>query len=187
MGNHENERDEEILEKPIEEVMDYIIDEYGEEIKRLIFTYVKTHSITDDIFQEFLIKVYRSIDDFKKKSKLKTWLYRIAINKCKDYLRSPIHRILGMNEVFSPKQEKSAEDAVIRKEQNVQLANAVLSLPVKYREIMILRYYQSFSIQQISQLLHINESTVKTRLLRGKSKLRQKLGGDSYGYETIKK
>lgn len=179
MKNHEIENDEDILEKSIEEVMDYIIDEYGEEIKRLIFTYVKNYSTTDDIFQEFLIKVYKTIAGFKRNSKLKTWLYRIAINKCKDHLRSPIHRIL-LNEVFSPKQERSAEDTLIRKEQNVRVAEAVLSLPVKYREIIILKYYQTFSIQQISATLQINESTIKTRIARGKSRLRQKLGGDIF-------
>ena len=181
MKNQENENLGGILEGSIEEIVDHIIDEYGEGIKRLIFTYVKNHSTTDDIFQEFLIKVYKTINGFKGESKLKTWLYRIAINCCKDHLRSPIHRILSLNTMFSFKIEKSAEDALIHKEQKTRVAEAVLSLPTKYREIIILRYYQNFSIQQISDTLHINDSTVKTRISRGKSKLQQKLGGDILG------
>ncbi|MBX0358450.1 sigma-70 family RNA polymerase sigma factor [Halobacillus sp. Nhm2S1] len=160
--------------------MNYIIDQYGEEIKRLIFTYVKNYATTDDIFQEFLIKVYKNISGFKREAKLRSWLYRIAINTCKDYLRSPINRIFSLNDAIFSEKEKSAEDMVILKENNVQLAKAVLSLPIKYREIFVLRFYQSFSLQQISEALNMKESTVKTRISRGKSKLRQKLGGDIY-------
>ncbi|MYL53188.1 sigma-70 family RNA polymerase sigma factor [Pontibacillus yanchengensis] len=157
--------------------MNYIIDQYGEEIKRLIFTYMKDYATTDDIFQEFLIKVYKKIGSFRREAKLRSWLYRIAINTCKDHLRSPIKRIISLNDTLFSEKEKSAEDMVILKENNLRLAANVLSLPIKYREIFVLRYYQSYSIQQISEALDVKESTVKTRISRGKSKLRQKLGG----------
>jgi len=62
-------------------------------MKRLIFTYVKSYSVTDAPFQEFLITVYPKYETFNGNSKHSTWLTRIAINKCKDYLRSPLHRI----------------------------------------------------------------------------------------------
>ncbi|WLR46483.1 sigma-70 family RNA polymerase sigma factor [Halobacillus litoralis] len=178
MEKEKLEKDEDILNESIEEVMNYIIDEYGEEIKRLIFTYVKDYASTDDMFQEFLIKVYKKISSFKREAKLRSWLYRIAINTCKDYLRSPINRLLALNDTLFSEKEKSAEEMVILKENNVRLAEVVLSLPIKYREILVLRFYQSFSIQQISEALNMKESTVKTRISRGKSKLRQKLGGD---------
>ncbi|MFZ3579924.1 sigma-70 family RNA polymerase sigma factor [Virgibacillus sp. DJP39] len=171
-----------LLEKTNEEIIHYIIFTYGEEIKRLIITYVKSYDVADDIFQEFLIKTYNSLSGFRSDSSLKTWLYRIAINKCKDYLRSPIHRLIHYTDKLSSiKKEESAEDAYLEKENNEQLARTVLSLSIKYREVMILKYYKDLSIQEVSAALGINESTVKTRIMRGKNKLQNKIGGADIG------
>ncbi|WP_430787054.1 sigma-70 family RNA polymerase sigma factor [Virgibacillus flavescens] len=158
--------------------MNYIIDAYGEEIKRLIFTYVKNHTQTDDIFQDFLIKTFKSLDRFKAKSTLKTWLYRIAINTCKDYLRSPIHRIVQYHELskISSKQQ-SVEQTSLENEQKETMAEAVLSLPVKYREVILLKFYRDLTINEISQSLHVKESTVRTRIMRGKKKLKTLMEG----------
>ncbi|MGP4107606.1 sigma-70 family RNA polymerase sigma factor [Virgibacillus sp. L01] len=174
----QRDRDTDIIEKSREEIIYYIIDFYGEEIKRLIFTYVKNHAQTDDIFQEFLIKTYKKLSGFNSNSALKTWLYRIAINTCKDYLRSPIHRFLQYNESMkSIKKQKSAEQISLEKERQQTIIQTILSLPIKYREVITLMYYKHLSIKEISQSLGINESTVKTRIMRGKRKLRTKLEG----------
>ncbi|MRH41498.1 sigma-70 family RNA polymerase sigma factor [Aquibacillus halophilus] len=168
-----------ILTKSKDEIIDYVIDQYGEQIKRVIFTYVKSYTQTDDLFQEFLINVYQRLEQFEANSSLKTWLYRIAINKCKDYLRSPIHRLFKYNEeVKSIHVAKSAEQLAMENEQEMIIVEAILSLPTKYREIFVLRFYQSFSVRQVSDALRINESTLKTRIMRGKKKLQQKLGGE---------
>jgi RNA polymerase sigma factor (sigma-70 family) len=165
--------------KSRDEMVKYVFDHFGEEIKRLIFTYVKNFSQTDDVFQEFLITVYQKFDSFKGESQLKTWLYRIAINKCKDYLRSPIHRLqFATNKIMDATYNKSPEQHVVLEESEKEIIEAVLSLPIKYREIFILRFYKSLSIKEISELIGVNESTVKTRLSRGKSKLEKLLGGD---------
>lgn len=164
-----------------EEAIVHIIDYYGEGIKRLIFTYVKNYAQTDDLFQDFLLKVYQNIGQFHGNSSLKTWLYRIAINTCKDYLRSPINRI------FSPgiksdliKTSQSAETQVLKKEYYQQLAQCIFSLPIKYREIFVLRFYQDFTIKEISEAVGIPESTVRTRIMRGKEKIKEQLGGDGF-------
>ncbi|GAA0489630.1 sigma-70 family RNA polymerase sigma factor [Salinibacillus aidingensis] len=163
-----------------EDFMELIFNHYGENIKALIYTYVKNDAQTDDIFQEFLISVYKNIDGFQHKSKLKTWLYRIAINKCKDYLRSPIHRLFTSFDDQTPAEKinETPEKQLLNREAETNLVEAILSLPVKYREIFVLRYYQSYHLKEISEFLDINESTVKTRFMRGKKKLKSKLGGD---------
>jgi RNA polymerase sigma factor (sigma-70 family) len=164
-----------------EEAIEYVIDHYGEMIKRLIFTYVKKHAQTDDIFQEFLITVYKKLDSFRGEAKLKSWLCRIAINKCKDYLKSPLHRLILLKDQLQEIEfEKSAEQLSIEEEENQLIVQAIFDLPLKYREIFVLRYYQSLSIKEIGELLDINESTIKTRIARGKQRLEAKLGGESY-------
>jgi len=100
-----------------EEAIVHIIDYYGKGIKWLIFTYVKNYAQTNDLFQDFLLKVYQNIGQLHRESSLKTWLYWIAINKCKDYFRSPINRIFSLG--TKPgliKTSQSAETQVLKKE-----------------------------------------------------------------------
>ncbi|KAA0548398.1 sigma-70 family RNA polymerase sigma factor [Bacillus sp. BGMRC 2118] len=169
------ERQPEIINMSKEEVIHYIIERYGEEIKRLIFTYVKSYAQTDDLFQEFLINTYKGLDRFHEQSSLKTWLYRIAINKCKDYLRSPFHRLFHFTDMEPlSKRDKSAEQVSMEREQQHQVVEAILSLPIKYREVVILKYYKDMSIQEIGQMLGTNESTIKSRIMRGKEILKKR-------------
>jgi RNA polymerase sigma factor (sigma-70 family) len=141
---------------------------------------VKNYSQTDDIFQEFLIAVYKSLDMFKGEAKLSTWLIRIAINKCKDYLKSPFHRMIRWkNDMHQKDFSQSPEELSLEKEKRQHLIQTILSLPVKYREIFVLRYYQEMTIKEISEILNVNESTVRTRLARGKEKLQARLGGEA--------
>lgn len=174
----ETKRNVDISERTKEETIHNIICNHGEEIKRLIFTYAKSYDVTEDIFQEFLIQTYKSLDGFKSNSSLKTWLYRIAINKCKDYLRSPIHRLIHYTDKFNAfRKQKSAESSYLENESKSELAEMVLSLPIKYREVIILRYYKDLSIREISTTLNVKESTIATRLMRGRNRLETKLGG----------
>src|SRR5690606_35855038 len=156
-----------VLETPRELAMEYIIDVHGEAIKRLIFTYIKNYAQTDDIFQEFLINVYKKLDSYRGDAKLHTWLCSIAINKCKDYLKSPLHRLfLLKGDIQTTEKSKSPEQLSIEEEERERVVRAVFELPVKYREIFVLRYYQELSIKEVSEVLSINESTIKTRIAR---------------------
>ncbi|QDP39507.1 sigma-70 family RNA polymerase sigma factor [Radiobacillus deserti] len=159
-----------------EELIENIIDDHGEAIKRVIFTYVKNYADTDDIFQDFLLKVYNNLDHFKGDSSLKTWLMRIAINKSKDYLRSPIRKIRSLTWTVRSSTQTS-EQVLMEKEKRNVILHSILSLPIKYREVIVLRYYRDLSIKEISKTLQVKESTVKTRIMRAKEKLKGKLGG----------
>lgn len=175
------------IEKAIEKkadtsfILEMIMDEYGTSLKRLIFTYVKDWGIASDLTQEVFITVYEKLASFEQRSSLKTWLFSIAINKSKDYLKSWHFRNLFLNDkVFLLKKEteKSPEAKyLIRAEQNY-LVKQILSLPLKYREILQLHYYQDLSIQEISSTLKIPIGTVKTRLYRGQEKLKNIISND---------
>ncbi|WP_407272986.1 sigma-70 family RNA polymerase sigma factor [Radiobacillus sp. PE A8.2] len=162
-----------------DEAIEWIMDTHGEKIKRFIYTYVKNRSQTDDLFQDVLFAVYRQLHTFKQQSSFKTWLYRIAANKCKDYLRSPIHRlIIWKAQVIERADDRTPEQSLMLDEQKQALLTKMLQLPIKYREVLILQYYQEFSINEISELLGINPSTVKTRIMRAKEKLKDELKED---------
>ncbi len=165
-----------ILENGREPFIEWVMEEHGESLKRFIFTYVKNRAQTDDIFQDVLFTVYRRVHTFRQQSSFKTWLYRITANRCRDYLRSPLTRLfIWKDQVTEKVNEETPEQSLIMNERKNETIKAIMNLPVKYREVLILQYYQEFSIQEISNLLKVNLSTVKTRIMRAKERLKQEL------------
>ncbi|MCT2534904.1 sigma-70 family RNA polymerase sigma factor [Aquibacillus koreensis] len=160
-----------------EDVFDSLLEEYGESVKRLIFLYVRDKAITDDLTQEVFIKVFSHMNTFEHNSSYKTWIYRIAINQCKDYFRSWTYRKIIFNPFIEKTNDNTPEQILIREDEKSLLTQAILSLPIKYREIIILFYYNELKMKEISNILQVNESTVKTRISRARNLLKKKLGG----------
>ena len=162
---------------------------HGEELLRLAFTYVKNREAAEDIVQDVLLKAYEQGDRFRGDSTYRTYLYRMTINRSYDYLRSWSYK----NTVVSNKIQqvfqgsKSAEQHVLELSDNRLLGQAVLDLPVKYREIIILYYYKELKIDEIAGLLSFSENTVKTRLKRGREKLKSELEGGAWDDEFSSK
>lgn len=166
-----------------EEMLEWLIDEYGEELKRYIYTYVKNRTTTDDLFQEVMITVFKKIDTFREDSSIKTWVYRITANKCKDYLKSPANRlILWKNQFLNQSDNLTPESRALLDESKVELIEAILKMPIKEREVLILYYYKDFSVKEISHLLGLNESTIRSRMMRARNKLKRELR-EVYLYE----
>ncbi|MFC4022399.1 sigma-70 family RNA polymerase sigma factor [Oceanobacillus longus] len=169
--------DTEILQLNPNEAINTIMDIYGNEIKRLIYTYVNSVAETDDITQEVFVTIYQKLDTFQRKSSLKTWIYSIAINKCKDYLRSWQSRNKRLKEkmlqqVDQVEVEDTPEELIIKKNESNLILNQVLKLPIKYREVIILYYFKELSVKEISNSLHMKEVSIRTRLQRAREKLK---------------
>ena len=158
-----------------------LIDRYGKQLINLAYTYCKDWSMSEDIVQEVFISAYKNIDTFKGRSSYKTWLYAITINKSKDFLRKPF-----MKEPFFQRMKNKVkpvhptpEEHVIQKEGHLGLAAEVMSLPIKYREVIILYYYDDLTTKEVAGLLKIPHSTAKSRIQRGRQVLKKQLeGGD---------
>jgi RNA polymerase sigma-70 factor, ECF subfamily len=152
-----------------------IMNLYGEDILHIIYCYVKDKTLAEDLAQEVFLTVYLKLASFKQDSSLKTWITRIAINKCKDHFRTSYFKKTWLSSVmhgFLKDTKPSAEEDCMQKDSGEGLLQAVVSLPVKYRESIILYYYQEFSVKEISSLLSVNEATVKSRLKRGRERLK---------------
>ena len=163
-----------------------IVDQYGESLMRLAYTYVKNHQVAEDIVQDVFLKAFEKQSDFREESSYKTYLYRITINRSYDYFRSWSYKNLLLTDNFRKlvKQEKSAESFVITKNENYLLGEKILSLPLKYREVIILHYYNDYGIDEIAFILGISPNTIKTRLRRGREKLKgllERTEGEIYG------
>ena len=161
-----------------EELIDELMNKYGQEILQLVNSYVKNKTIAEDLTQDIFVKCYRSLNTFKGKSKVKTWLWRIAINHCKDYLKSWYQKnVLAIeNEfVYTVDSKESVEQTVIKNDEDERLVFEVMNLPIKYREVIYLFYFEELPIKEIAQVIEVKENTVKTRMRRAKELLKDRL------------
>ncbi len=99
-------------------------------------------------------------------------------NQCKDYLKSWYNKKVIMTEddfTYMESQKESVEQTVIQNAEDRELASAVMSLPIKYREVIYLFYYEELSIKEIATVIEVKENTIKTRLKKAKELLKEGL------------
>lgn len=162
--------------------MENIMDSCGEELIRLAYFYVQDWQAAEDIVQEAFLSYYQKSHQFENRSSLKTYLSKITINKCHDHLRSwKNKRSLFTDTIGELLSDcKSPEENVEVRAGQANLTRKVLGLPIKYRETILLYYYQEFSTKEISHLLNCPENTVKTRLRRAKKLLKDQVDASEW-------
>jgi len=155
-------------------ILEKMMIEYGNEMVRLAFSYVKDAEIAKDVVQNTFIKCYKNLDSFRFDAQIKTWLYRITINECKDYLKSWNYKMVQVKSFINETAKSilpSTEKTVIDKYNNEEIKDTIFSLPKVYREVVYLYYYDSLKTEEIAEVLDIPVNTVKTRLRRAKQRL----------------
>ncbi len=158
--------------------MDEIMNRYGQDILRLVYSYVNNKELAEDLTQDIFVKCYKSLHTYKGKSSLRTWLWRIAINHSKDFLKSWYNKHVVISEeqpITHRTTKEMVEQVVIQKEEDDQLISALLTLPIKYREVIYLFYYEELLIKEIAVITGASVNTVKTRLRRAKELLKERL------------
>ncbi|EEO7553317.1 sigma-70 family RNA polymerase sigma factor [Listeria monocytogenes] len=161
-----------------EQIISQLMDNYSDDVLHLVFSYVKNRTTAEDLTQEIFIKCYEKLGQFNNKSSIKTWLYRIAINHCKDYLGSWHYRKLNFNDKiwdYLLSKSKHVEEEIISKDVANSLMSAVMDLPVKYREVVFLHYYEELSLENISKITGVNSNTLKIRLKHARELLKKKM------------
>ena len=136
-----------------------------------------------DVSQEAFLRAYRALPGFKGEAKFSSWLYRIALNLCRDWMRkqrrAPVQQMPeGMDPVEMAGESgpvESVEDLVARKELSQIVGEAMTLLPDEQRTAIILKEYHGMTFQEIAELQGVPLSTVKTRLYQGLTVLRRHL------------
>jgi len=156
-----------------------LVHKYGNEVLRTAYLYVNDMSIAEDVFQEVFIRVSQKLDTFQGGSSIRTWIIRITINLCKDYLKSAYKRkVVPMPEWAEDAMiAEDATEGVLRKEAANTVRAAINKLPGQYRDVVVCVYYQEMSMKEAAKTLKIPEGTVKTRLFRAKERLKDLLEG----------
>ena len=149
-----------------------IVDEHSNYLVRIAYLYVKNWSTAEDIVQEVFVTYFQKSHQFRNEASLKTYLTKMAANRAKDYLRSWKHKKdVLFDTIFVS--TKGAEEVMLEQERLATLEKNLFQLPLKYREPLILFYYDEQSIAEIANYLQLNENTVKTRLRRAKQQLKE--------------
>ena len=151
-----------------------LIDAYGDDVLRLCLLYLGDRQLAEDAFQVTMVKAWRQLPGFRGESGAKTWLCRIAANTCRDTLRSGWFRqmrksqpIESLFDLAAPPQQDDASPDV---------RGAVLALPGKYREVVVLYYFEDMKLREIAELLKLPINSVSTRLRRARKLLAEALG-----------
>lgn len=153
-----------------------IIHTYSDYLYRIAFVYTKDEHVSEEIVQDVFLKFYQKSEQFRGDAALKTYLVKMTIHRSYDYLRSwKNKKYILLEKLQHLSSVKSTESMVAERETRGEITAAVLTLPLKDREVLLLHYYEQYTTKEIAQLLGLPESTVKSRLVRAREKLRPKL------------
>ncbi|AIS58834.1 RNA polymerase sigma factor [Listeria ivanovii] len=156
-----------------EDMQDYFvhcITENKADFYRLAFSYVKSEADALDIIQDSIQKALISLHTVKNKDSLKSWFYKIVVRTSIDSLRKK-KKVIVMNQDKLFHLNGLVED----KYENIDLKIQLEKLPIKYKTVIILRYFEDLSLEEISYIINRNLSTTKTRLYKAIKLLRQNL------------
>ena len=139
-----------------------LVRRYSEPLYWKIRRIVLMHEDTNDILQNTFIKAWNNIEDFQNRSKISTWLYRIAINEALDFLRKQKNiSLVCANEDSSVANRLIADDYFDGEETQAQLQQAIARLPEVQRTVFNLRYFDEMKYSEMSELLNTSEGALK--------------------------
>ena len=144
-----------------------VIDKYSDMVYRVAYTRLNQKESEEDIYQEVFLQLAKKSPTFESFEHLKAWLIRVTINKSKNILSSVWNREVDYLE----------NDIPIEEINNLYVFEEVKKLKQSYRTVIYLYYYEGYKISEISSLMKIKESTIKTWMLKARNILKEKLEG----------
>jgi len=173
-----------------------LIARHQQKVYNIAYRMMGNEEDAKDAAQEALIKIYKSVSKFRGDSGFSTWVYRIAINACKDELRKKKHNIISLDKEIETEegsikneladQGLKPDELVEQAELNETIQEAINQLPEQNRIAIILRDIQGFSYEDISSTLECPVGTVKSRINRGRKLLKDCLKQNPrWSYEGI--
>ena len=150
-----------------------LVSLYQDNIYRVAINGCKNYADAEDVVQNAFIKLLEREGAFENDDHARKWLIRVAVNECNNLWRSPwkIHTV-SIGEMSQEPMFTSTEKS--------DLYYAVKELPVKYRQIVHLYYFENYNTKEIAQIMKLSETAVQTRLLRARQKLKEKLKENGY-------
>jgi RNA polymerase sigma-70 factor (ECF subfamily) len=164
-----------------QDAFEALVRMYNQKVFALAYGFVRDRAAADDLTQEILLKVYQALPSFRVESEFGTWLYRIAVNHVKDFLRKSSRRkTVSLEDVGDgPLAVADEADARILEREDEDRRAAVYrvleTLPPKYRLILTLRDVEGLPYEEVARILDVAPGTVDSRLHRARKMLRKKM------------
>jgi len=148
-----------------------LVNKHKEKVRSLVYLTLGDSEYIDDISQDVFISVYNKLKEFRFESKFTTWLYRVTINKCRDYLRKK-----RVRSIFVPIKDEAYRLSSGYTVENIDIPHlvrkAISKLPDKLREPLILRDIDGFSYKEIAEKMNCEVGTIKSRIFRARESLK---------------
>ena len=160
----------------MEHILENWVEAYSDQIFRVCFLYLSDYSLAEDALQDTWVKVWKTLArQSDPPEHEKTWLMRIAINTCKDYARTAWFRHVDRRTAA----EELPEALLSTDQPDRSLSMVVMGLPGKYKQVVLLYYYQGLTLDETSKVLGLTRSCVYRRLRKAEELLRKEwIGGD---------
>lgn len=160
----------------IQELIDFFKNN-EDKIYKFAYGYVKNQDIALDLVHESIVKAIQKRDTIKEKQHLKTWFYRILINESLGFLRKR-NKILFFEEIKDMENLEQI-DKISNDNENIDLYDAIDKLPSKLKTIIMLRFFEDMSLDEIAQTTKTNLSTIKSRLYKALEVLKIDMKGEN--------
>lgn len=142
------------------------LEKYSNMVIRIAFQNLKSMADAEDIAQEVFLKLLTCSPVFESDTHEKAWVIRVTVNLCRDFLKSAWF-----------KRRTALNESIPHKDKNTEVLDAVMRLPVKFRNVIYLHYYEDMSIAEIADILRQKENTVSSWLHRARKQLKEALAG----------
>jgi RNA polymerase sigma-70 factor, ECF subfamily len=159
-----------------------LVERYATVIVNLAYRMVGDRTEAEDLAQETFVAAFKALPRFRAESKFSTWLYRIAANKCKDWLRAkrPGQGVqdVDVDEVLDEgvvAEERTPERLLSQQQVAAQLDRAIQRLPPLYREAFVLKHVEGLSYEEMREIVGVNADTLKMRVYKGRLQLSREL------------
>lgn len=151
-----------------------LVTAYQGAVYRLALRMCSSAAAAEDVAQEAFLSAWKNLPQFRGDSQFSTWLYRLTTHAAIDYLRrEKRHEASDIDDVTVADETSSPQETVERSETQTAVRDALAALSPEYREVILLRYMQELSYEEIGIALHLPPGTVKSRLNRAKGQLKE--------------
>lgn len=155
---------------------------YKQKVYGTAYLILKDYQLAEDIVQETFLQVFLKLSKLKDPLYFEKWLYKITVNLCLDSVRkikrrpvSSLEEYMEIQTDFSLRSIDTPENEAIYRDLQKRILKCIYSLSEKYSSVLVLYYYNNFTLKEIAQITNSSETSVKTRLFRARKNLEKEL------------
>ncbi|MDP6959738.1 MAG: RNA polymerase sigma factor [Planctomycetota bacterium] len=161
------------------EVYQVLVDRYSSRIVNVAYMMIGDRHEAEDVAQDAFVRAYKALPKFQHKAKFSSWLYQIALNLCKDFLKSKARSIKKMDDeklqALEKRMEGSVSQVLLEAELSEGIRDVIYGLPELYREVFVLRHLQGVDYDDVAEITNVPADTVRVRAYRARELLRSSL------------